>query len=427
MNKKAGYDVILLMAGLPLLVNFKIENIGGVYFSFLFEITIFFTLLLRLFFNDTQKKLSLIVLASAVIIILHSWLLRLTGFSTSVNFEFAEALPIGHYLKTLLFGMVFYFYYNEFKKRKLNIYEYIKSYRFIIFLAVIKYWILYGEKIMLTRSDNLDAGRAYPEWLGGWNSWAMLISFEIIFKTYEIKKKNIVDFVWIAVLWITILSTQSRGGLWFLVIAILLVKLLSPKTKISEKVNISKMTLIYFSGVLVVVGLLIVQGDALLARFLTSFGGSNNSEVEIFQSVTSGRSVQWLDIALKFMAEESVFQYLLGYGIGHYAWSAADEVEIEVHNMYLQMIYDFGILFGFLGCYILIKIFLKIKFMNVVNSELRIAKALSIIILLTAVVQGIVFSTQTGWIVASMVALIASISNGNKFGNFRTSYEVKND
>jgi hypothetical protein len=410
--KYSKYDLLLLLAGLPWLFNFKIDYYGEVYLSFLVDIILFLTVCAFWLINNKRiQPASYLILLASLFIVFHSWFLRGAGLSTSVSFEYMSAMPLGHYLKTILFGAVFFIYYNKFSNSKIEILKYINSYQVLISLAMVKYWYMYSEKILMVSSENLDAGRAYPEWIGGWNSFAMLVSFSIIFKYYKQEKSTIVGVLHAIALWGTLLSTQSRGGLWFTVVALILLRLLTPQHKLEYTYSISWKVMYYFVAVFLSVLIVFIFGESLFVRFFESFSAPANQNIELFQSATSGRSVQWLDLYEKFFSNASIFQYFFGYGIGHYAWATPTATEVEVHNMYLQFVYDFGLLFGLISCYFIYFIYSKINYKYADDYFKKISKALAIVIALSAAVEGLVFSTQTGWVVATVLALILSVEN----------------
>jgi hypothetical protein len=167
----------------------------------------------------------------------------------------------------------------------------------------------------------------------------------------------------------------------------------------------------YFVAVFLSVLIVFIFGESLFVRFFESFSAPENQNIELFQSATSGRSVQWLDLYEKFFTNANIFQYFLGYGIGHYAWATPTATEVEVHNMYLQFVYDFGLLFGLISCYFIYFSYSKINYKYADDYFKKISKALAIVIALSAAVEGLVFSTQTGWVVATVLALILSVEN----------------
>lgn len=408
--QRPRYDFLLFIAGIPWLFNFKIKLLGDVYFSFLVDLVLFSFAFIFIVMKGRGRLIPLWAVFVSVLIVLHSIILRFSGLSTAVDFDYAETLPIGHYIKVLVFGLVFFVYYDRFSKGKENVQRYINTYQLLIGLTLIKYWFLYVDKITLVREDNLDLGRVYPEWIGGWNAYAMLISFAIIFSFYW-AKSSFFNRAYSTVLWITLISTQSRGGFWFVLIALLAISLLSK----NYEIYIRKFTTSKIISVFIIVGVsaFVVYnfGNEIVSRFFGSFVSSANPDIAMMQSVTSGRTVQWLDLFVKLGTDESVFQYFFGYGFGHYAWRPVpDRAEIEVHNMYLQFLYDFGIPLGLACWYFMYAIYARCSFKMAVRPLQKISKALAVVIVLSAVVQGIVLSTQTAWLVATIIALILSNS-----------------
>jgi len=275
------------------------------------------------------------------------------------------------------------------------------------------YWFENFQTIVKVNVVNLDAGRAYPAWIGGWNTYAMLLSFAIIIARFSKGYNSWKYFLLSVGLWLSLISTQSRGGLWFLLIAFMF-DYLSKKRLILSSSFIRKV--IKFSPIILPIFafLYFTVGDSFFRRFFSSFYEKNDFGAGVFQSATSGRSVQWLDGVFKLLDPNSIFQYFSGYGLGHYAWESLATIEIELHNTYFQFVYDFGFLFGIIASvgFLFMPLYLKRKSFDSFD---RVSVGISVVIVLSGVVQGLFLSTQTGWIISMFIAFIVFQRKYKKF------------
>ena len=100
-----------------------------------------------------------------------------------------------------------------------------------------------------------------------------------------------------AVIFVTLLSTQSRGGVWFLIFALFFNWLFCSNQEIR------KTTGYYLFFIPVIAIFVIVFGDMIYQRFFVSFvnpetyGGHENKI--LIDYVTSGRTIYWLDAITK--------------------------------------------------------------------------------------------------------------------------------
>jgi len=406
-----GVDPRIFIICLFLLANFKVQFLGDVYISFVVCLFVYGLGFLKISIIDKYcGKVSLYAVVITVLCICHSYVLRYIGFATDVNFQYYELLPIGHYLKLFVFFLTFVVAYEGFRLNYAKYDIFCKSFVVMTVLTMVRYWIEYYDTISLVSTDNLDLGRVYPDWVGGWNSYALILSFAFSIVYYMPYYSSLKRMTMLAMLGVTLVSTQSRGGVWFTLFALIFNSLFFRGFNEEFKFH-ARHGLILF----VLVPIFTLYGDVIYERFILSFITISNVEIELVQSLSSGRSVQWMDAYTKIVDPSSYFQYFVGYGIGHYAWDNAAATEIEVHNMFLQFIYDFGIPLGLLAGYGLISLCaVGPQGHGLDDNYSKLMRAVGVIIVLTSLVEGIVFSTQTGWIVAAFLAMIIGFKRSAK-------------
>ena len=207
----------------------------------------------------------------------------------------------------------------------------------------------------------------------------------------------------------TILSTLSRAGLGALVLVMVLdfvATLRSHRIK-KEKSFIAKFYFWVLCGSITM--LLAAKSDLLVDRFLLSFMESQYEGVDLMQSITSGRTVQWMDAITKLLDSNHYFQWFWGYGIGHYAWGNIIEdvlrVETEMHNQYLLFFYEYGLIIGAVLSFLLLRSPFLLSWRSVVPSE-RLARSILTIYVISSFVEGFIYTTQVGWILGLFGAII---------------------
>jgi len=242
---------------------------------------------------------------------------------------------------------------------------------------------------IITSTDikNIDSLRYYPAWIGGWNTISYFISISILYilTIKGLQKKN----TWFVLgfLMLTLIATQSRGGLYFLIISLVGLQIRYRFFKISAKYFLISLICI------ICLSFLPIFKDIIIERFWGAFFGFDRTDISYMQFATSGRTVQWLDFYVKFFLQDNTFQYYTGYGLGHYGWQNKYAIETSVHNTLLQFIYDFGLPLG-------LSIFLCLSwklifFKKTVNYKLNaFFSGLGMITFLTLLVQDLFFITQ---------------------------------
>ena len=124
------------------------------------------------------------------------------------------------------------------------------------------------------------------------------------------------------------------------------------------------------------------------------------------QAVTSGRTVQWFDLIQKLFVSGSAEGAFFGYGVGHYSWQSLHGFEVEVHNMPLQALYDFGVVLSVFLLIFLLYNFFRLMKLPSEDREIATIQSIALVLLLTSCVQGLVLSTQSGWVIAAFTAFI---------------------
>ena len=305
-------------------------------------------------------------------------------------------------LKIALFIICFILFYNGIKENIIDPDTAFLIFYTIIFFSTIIFWGAYYKNI---NSIDFYNNRPNPKWIGGSNAYAFILSIAFLFGIYSTKIPKLLNFFMLLSILLTMLFTLSRGGLYFLIFAVLLD--FKHYTSYNKRICI---LLLFFTGIF------FLAYDYLCVRYLnyslaTAGSAMVNSNSTIV-NYTSGRSAQWADILHKILSV-NIPHYFIGYGVGHYAWQATFDVESEAQNTYLQWIYEYGFLAGLFLIFYVGRLALKIQWFCL-NPAYRLAKSFAIVMALTFFVEG-VYSTQTVWLLALLSAYIAIEINENSF------------
>ena len=379
--------IVLILTSI--LLNFKI---GSVYISYLAAFISAFMLVFDIIltrYRITSKVLFYTCLL--LYLLLASYILKVWA-SEGLTFYFLDRVSWPIYSKALLFFLYFVIGLSYFKQT-VFLYKFLDILYFFVILFCIRFWIEGFTVVLAQGSNNIDSLRYYPSWIGGWNTFSTIIAVSIIHLITIRKLKGVGAWIAITFLVTTMIATQSRSGVLFLLIAIVIMLIKYRLFKISAT-NLLVSTVFF----MLLISLPVVR-EIIVERFWASLFRFDRTDISYLQFATSGRTVQWFDFYIKFFNQENTFQYFTGYGLGHYGWKNSIGTETSMHNTFFQFIYDFGIP---LGAFLFLGIGYKLLFIKTTRPT-KINHFLSgcgMLIFLNLLVQDLMFVTQTIPIVA---------------------------
>ena len=251
--------------------------------------------------------------------------------------------------------------------------------------------------ITLLQSNPFDltaidlASRLDIEALGGFNTYAFLVSNGIICLLYilNVAKKNIfiniIILLLIAYLFIILLSTLSRNGMFGLIFAIMVYGYY----QMGRAKTFAAIGLFIFLITPVLFYLLNTDYGLLASRFIFD---------DDFYS-GSGRTDIWTGL-LHIMASEPL-SIIFGFGVGEIdlqipgSWSAA----YSAHNHFLQFFYEFGIIFLVGVIYFFYRLFNRLKRIEDLNKR-SFLLAINSQILFNMLFDSTLQTSQAGWFFA---------------------------
>lgn len=352
-------------------------------------------------------KSSLLSLALMGLLFVPTLFYQLSGLSDAVVFEHLSGFPLTAIAKWSLIFLVFVTF-NELLFRNYVSPEYLfKIFVLTILLSIPIYLFKYYDLLL---DLDIHENRPYPEWVGGWNTYAFLLAlaFVIILRFDSIWL--MVKILLLSVIFLVMLTTLSRSGLVALVVALILYGRLRGGFE-SQIYPRRKTILAVGATVLAAIGLAVLfgLGDVLYIRFVSTSIETQVEGVDYLQSVSSGRTVFWLDAVMKFIDVDHYYQWLFGYGVGHYGFTNNRlEIETDLGNQYLQFIYEFGFVIGIGLCLVLFRAYASIPWEGRSKWAATIKLCTSVLIV-SHFFQGFVYGTQVGWLIGLGAALIMHV------------------
>lgn len=351
---------------------------------------------------------SLVALCGLFSILAITVTLRSLGVSDEVAFQHLAEFPWGAILKIVLVVLAFIATNEMLAHRMVSVESILKIFAISMLMSMFKYYFDSIDMIVELNIATQNEFRPYPKWIGGWNTYAFLLSIFFLIIYYGFFSKGFLRLLLLATVFLTILSTLSRAGLGALVLAIAFdfVAIRSFHRIKRKKSLIARLNLLTLCGGAMAV--LATKGDLLVDRFLLSFVESQYEGVDLLQSVTSGRTIQWIDTITKIVDPTHIFQWFFGYGIGHYAWGNAEAVETEMHNQYLLFFYEYGLVIGAILSFLLLRSPFALSWRSAAPLD-RLARAVLVIYVITNLVEGLIYTTQAGWILGLFGAFVFRI------------------
>lgn len=345
--------------------------------------------------------------ASAVVVLLFllapTICYQLYGATTTFNHN--SDAPTGLILKLTVIVLVFVTFNELLAHKYLTATFLLKTFVISVLLSIPKYLI---ENYALLSVLDTGANRPFPIWIGGWNTYAFILSlaFAAIYKSESMP--SIFRYSILTVMFGVMITTLSRGG----VAALAIVLVLDWRSKASSKRNahIGRNTTIAIT--MVAIGLIAMApefGATIYDRFVVSFLQSQYEGAGYMQSVSSARTVLWLDTLAKICDVGHYRQWLFGYGVGHYAYETLHGSETSMGNQYLLFLYEYGLIVGLALSLFMFRAYSRLRWGSNVPCAQTI-KVMCAIFLVSNFVEEFIYTTQVGWIIGVGAAIIVHVS-----------------
>ena len=281
-------------------------------------------------------------------------------------------------------------------------------------MSIPKYLFLNFESIL---NLNVHGNRPFPIWIGGWNTYAFLLSLAFIIIYKYLSLSRIFKYSLLILVLGVMITTLSRGG----VLALLVVLFLDWRSKI-KSVRLTPFLrnffvfifiLFIFLNAAILVGFGNTVINAIYDRFVVSFIESQYEGVDYLQSVSSARSVLWKDSLTKLINVEHSYQWLFGYGLGHYAYEAGVGFETEMCNQYLLFLYEYGLIVGLALSALMFRAYSRLRWRSNLPWT-QTVKAMFAIYLLNNFVEGFIYTTQICWIIGFGAAIVLHVLRSDR-------------
>lgn len=276
-----------------------------------------------------------------------------------------------------------------------------KMFLFCVFFMILR--ILISDFESVFKFSVIRDERVFPDFSGGGNNSAIISSIACIvaYNTISNKAMRLIVSVFF---FFFIVICMSRGALFSFVITVLLfffINLLMQK-KISTLKSGFNALMIFFIIVLILPFFNTTKYLEMVERISNRFLGIFSAESSI-EEISSGRSFILLDIFSRIQ-QSSWVEILLGNGFGSVLFTVNDYTYHTTHNIYVDILYQHGLIFFLLYFGFLVYIF-RVLVKNITQCN----KTLFFIFMLLHVnifFNPFIYSIQVGWIYAFFMALI---------------------
>lgn len=347
-----------------------------------------------------------------VFLLIPTLVYQATGITDRVAFDHFSGFPTGPILKISLIAMVFVAFNELLARRYLTVDFIFKSFLVAVLISIPKYLI---ESYELILTLNVFENRPYPDWVGGWNTYSFVLSLAFVVLLGPLRLPATIRYSLLILILAVMLTTLSRGGLLALVAALMVgawsrLKLVKSRERVRA---------IFRTGMLISFGVAAIMsgvavtgiGEALQSRFIDSFIETQLGD-DYLQSVSSGRSVFWVDTLSRFTNPEHVYQWFVGYGVGHFAYpNVHGLLETEMASQYIYWIYEYGLIIG-LGLPVLMFKVYSLVGWDDNHPWARAVKMMFVIYLASSFVEEFIYTTQVGWLIGVGAAIFLHILRG---------------
>jgi hypothetical protein len=414
---KVFFKILLIPYFFLWLLNTKIP-VGGddIFLSFAYAYGASLLIIVAFALTVGMTRSSVMAIGLLMFLLAPTLYYQLTGLSGAVAFEHSSGFPTGAVLKLTLILFVF-IAFNELLAHRYVTAAYILT---LLALAVLtsipKYLVENYELIRHLGTEN----RPFPLWIGGWNTYAFVLSlaFVVVHETRVVS--SAVKYGVLSVVFGVMITTLSRGA----ILALLVAEFLSWRSvRKATGRDQSSTQLILAAALLVAVAVATVPGlgATIYDRFVTSFLESQYEGAGYLQRVSSARTVLWVDTFVKLVDPGHYYQWLFGYGVGHYSYRTEHTVESAMGSQYVLFLYEFGWIVGLGLTVLLFRAYARLKWRSDV-AWARTIKALFAIFLVSNFVEEFTYTTQVGWLIGVGAALVLDIMRRERALRWRSGW-----
>lgn len=411
---KIVFKILIIPYFLLWLWNVKIP-VGSdptyIYLSFLYSyIASLVIIAILILHNFALKKSSAFSVVLVIFLLIPTIWYQISGLSDAVIFDHISGFPVGPILKITLILLAFVSFNELLARNYISLDFLVKIFVISMLISIPKYLFENYELIL-----NLDvhSNRPYPEWIGGWNTYGFLLglAFMIIYKSVSLAR--FAKYSLLVLIFVVMMSTLSRSGMLALLVALFLDwrgNIGSAKSDHEGRKFIIVIVIIFVAvGGAILAGL----GEAIYDRFVISFTEPQYEGTDYLQSVSSARNVLWLDTLSKFTNVDHYYQWLSGYGVGHYAYVTDYGVESDMGNQYVLFIYEYGLIIG-VGLSVLMFRAYSILRWRCDLAWARTAKAMFAMYLVANFSEELIYTTQVGWLIGIGAAIVLHVLRSDR-------------
>lgn len=414
---KVFFKILLIPYFFLWLLNTKI-SIGGndIYLSFAYAYGASLLIIAVFALTARMSRSSVVAIGVLILLLAPTVCYQLTGLSDAVAFEHFSGFPTGAVLKLTLILFVFIAFNELLAHRYVTVAYILALLALAVLISIPKYL---GENYELIQHLGTE-NRPFPLWIGGWNTYAFILSlaFVVVHDTRGVS--SALKYGVLSVVFGVMITTLSRGG----ILALLIAEFLSWRSaKKATGRDRSSTKLILAATLLVAVAVATVPGlgATIYDRFVTSFIESQYEGSGYLQSVSSARTVLWADTFVKLIDPGHYYQWLFGYGVGHYSYGTEHTVESAMGSQYVLFFYEFGWIVGFGLTMLLFRAYARLKWRSDVPWA-RTIKALFVIFLVTNFVEEFTYTTQAGWLIGVGAALVLDVMRHERALRWRSAW-----
>lgn len=412
------WKILLIPYFLLWIINEKVP-LGGeeIFVSFIYDYFAALLILSLLISRNLGLHRSSFLAVALIYLLIPTLFYQITGLTDAVPFDHLSRFPTGPILKLSLIALVFVAINELLIRRYVTVDFIFKGFLIAVLISIPKYLV---ESYELLLYLDVYGNRPYPEWIGGWNTYSFVLSLAFVVLLGPLRLLPIVRYSLLTLILAVMLTTLSRGGFLALVVALFLYFRSSFNlVKGHERVRaIFRVGAVIALGVGAIMVAVVVTGvgDALYSRFVESFLETQHGGDDYLQSVSSGRTVFWLDTLSRFTNVEHIYQWFFGYGIGHFAilndhgfW------ETEMASQYIYFVYEYGLIVGLGLAVLMFRAYTLIRWRSNYPWA-RVVKTMFVIYLVLNFVEEFIYTTQVGWLIGVGAAIVLHALRNDRMG-----------
>ena len=406
---KVFFKILLIPYVFLWLVNYKIAVWDEpIFLSFVYAYAASLVIIAARTLTGRLERSSVLALGLFIVLLTPTLGFQIFGVTDRVDFPHASGFPAEAILKLGLVLVVFTSFNELLANNAVSAAYMLKLFALGVLLSIPKY--LFENYELIRHLDTYD-NRPFPLWIGGWNTYGFILSLAFVIVQEAVFVSSAVRYAVMSVIFVVMITTLSRGAILALLVTLFLSwrSTRTTRTTTGPKHSGAKLLLAGIVPVVIVVASIPGIGDTIYDRFVTSFLESQYEGTGYLQSVSSARSVLWLDTLIKLVSLDHYYQWLFGYGVGHYAYETTYGFESAMGNQYILWVYEFGWIVGVALSLAMFRAYLRMRWRTDAWTA-RAIKAMFAIFLVSNFVEDFAYSTQVGWIIGAGGALVLDVA-----------------